>query len=190
MQNWLDHLLLRTSYLVTNWPSLNLFQSLREGWTNSYWKRQVLIYYPLGKSSEKPYGGWHPPPSPPSPLYVWGLKCKGVMNMGGKVGRLWRGLLWDTSTRRSHSAQITSPRVVRKSCLIHRFLSPLLHEQIQIHRRYSILEKTCSCNRIKLNYQATKKKIESTRKHRRLGSKFCDRLHYNYVTYSKTKKIH
>ena len=98
--------------------------------------------------------------------------------------------VWDTSTRRSHSAQITSPRVVGKSCLIHRFLSPLLHEQIQIHRRYSILEKTCSCNRIKLNYQATKKKIESTRKHRRLGSKFCDRLHHNYVTCSKTKKIH
>ena len=65
--------------------------------------------------------------------------------------------LWDTSTRRSHSAQITSPRVVSKSCLTHRFLSPLLHEQIQIHRRvrYSILEKTCSCNGIKLNYQAT-----------------------------------
>ena len=98
--------------------------------------------------------------------------------------------LWDTSTRRSYSAQITSPRVVGKSCLIHRFLSPLLHEQIQIHRRYSILEKTCSCNRIKLNYQATKKKIESTRKHRRLGSKFCDRLHHNYATCSKTKKIH
>ena len=96
--------------------------------------------------------------------------------------------MWDTSTRRSHSAQITSPRVVRKSCLIHRFLSPLLHEQIQIHRRYSILEKTCSCNRIKLNYQATKKKIESTRKHRRLGSKFCDRLHHNYVTCSKNKE--
>ena len=92
--------------------------------------------------------------------------------------------LWDTSTRRSYSAQITSPRVVRKSCLIHRFLSPLLHEQIQIHRRYSILEKTCSCNRIKLNYQATKKKIESTR------TNFCDRLHHNYVTCSKTKKIH
>ena len=101
---------------------------------------------------------------------------------------LW--LLWDTLMRRSHSAQTTSPRVVGKSCLIHRFLSPLLHEQIQIHRRYSILEKTCSCNRIKLNYQATKKKIESTRKHRRLGSKFCDRLHHNYVTCSKTKKIH
>ena len=97
---------------------------------------------------------------------------------------------WDTSTRRSHSAQITSPRIVGKSCLIHRSLSPLLHEQIQIHRRYSILKKTCSCNRIKLNYQATKKKIESTRKHRRLGSKFCGWLHHNYVTCSKTKKIH
>ena len=161
MQNLLDHLLLRTSYLVTNWPSLNLFQSLREGWTNSYWKRQVLIYYPLGKNSEKPYGGGIHLLPHPSPLYVRGLKCKGVMNMGGKVGRVGRGLLWDTSTRRSHSAQITSPRVVRKSCLIHRFLSPLLHEQIQIHRRYSILEKTCSCNRIKLNYQATKKRIHA-----------------------------
>ena len=93
--------------------------------------------------------------------------------------------MWDTSTRRSHSAQITSPRVVGKSCLIHRFLSPLLHEQIQIHRRYSILEKTCSCNRIKLNYQATKKKIESTRKHRRLGSKFGDRL---TTTMSRARK--
>ena len=57
-----------------------------------------------------------------------------------------------------------------------------------VHRRYSILEKTRSCNRIKLNYQATKKKIESTRKHRRLGSKFCDRLHHNYVTCSKNKE--
>ena len=70
--------------------------------------------------------------------------------------------MWDTSMIRSHSAQITSLRVVGKSCLIHRFLSLLLHLQLQIHRRYSILEKTCSCNRIKLNYQATKKKIEST----------------------------
>ena len=99
-----------------------------------------------------------------------------------------KGRLWDTWTRRSHSAQIPSPRVVRKSCLIHRFLSPLLHEQIQIHQRQSILEKTCSCNRIKLNYQATKKKIESTRKHRRLGSKFCDRLHHIYLTCSKNKE--
>ena len=42
-----------------------------------------------------------------------------------------KGRLWDTATRRSHSAQIPSPRVVCKSCLIHRFFSPLLHEQIQ-----------------------------------------------------------
>ena len=31
------------------WPSLNLSQIVREGWTNSYWKRQVLMFYPLGK---------------------------------------------------------------------------------------------------------------------------------------------
>ena len=30
--------------------------------------------------------------------------------------------------------------VISKSCLTHCFLSPLLQEQIQIHRRYSILE--------------------------------------------------
>ena len=40
----------------SNWPSLNLSQNVREGWTNSYWKRQVLTFYPLGKNSEKPYG--------------------------------------------------------------------------------------------------------------------------------------
>ena len=40
----------------------------------------------------------------------------------------------------THSVQISSPRVVSKSCLIHCFLSPLLQEQIQIHRRYSIHE--------------------------------------------------
>ena len=56
-QTWLDHLLFMTSYLVTiknnhsNWPSLNLSQNVREGWTNSYWKRQVLMFYPLGKPS-------------------------------------------------------------------------------------------------------------------------------------------
>ena len=130
------------------------------------------------------------PGGPGPPHFYTKLRAGGAKNL------FWRppppppyyGSVWDTSTRRSHSAQITSPRVVRKSCLIHRFLSPLLHEQIQIHRRYSILEKTCSCNRIKLNCQATKKKIESTRKHRRLGSKFCDRLHHNYVTCSKNKE--
>ena len=37
-----------------NWSLLNLPQNVREGWTNSYWKRQVLMFYPLGKNSEKP----------------------------------------------------------------------------------------------------------------------------------------
>ena len=41
----------------SNWPSLNLTQNLREGWTNNYWKRQELMFYPQGKNSEKPYGG-------------------------------------------------------------------------------------------------------------------------------------
>ena len=37
-----------------NWPSLNLTQNEREGWTNSYWKHQVVMFYPLGENSEKP----------------------------------------------------------------------------------------------------------------------------------------
>ena len=37
-----------------NWPSLNLTQNAREGWKNSYWKHQVLMFYLLGKNSEKP----------------------------------------------------------------------------------------------------------------------------------------
>ena len=32
------------------WPSLNLSKYLRGGWTNSYWKCQVLMFYPLGKN--------------------------------------------------------------------------------------------------------------------------------------------
>ena len=49
--------LLITSYLVTtqNWPSLNVTQIARKGWTNSYWKHQVLMLYPLGKNLEKPW---------------------------------------------------------------------------------------------------------------------------------------
>ena len=51
----------------SNWPSLNLSKKkVPKGWTNSYWKRQVLMFYPLGKNSKKPYGGSgiHPPPPP------------------------------------------------------------------------------------------------------------------------------
>ena len=33
----------------SNWPSLNLAQNLREEWTSGYWKRQVLLFYPLRK---------------------------------------------------------------------------------------------------------------------------------------------
>ena len=42
----------------SNWPSLNLSQNVRKGWINSYWKRQVLMFYFLGKNSEKSYGRW------------------------------------------------------------------------------------------------------------------------------------
>ena len=42
----------------SNWSSLNLSQNLLKGGANSYWKRQVLMFYPLGKNSETLYGGW------------------------------------------------------------------------------------------------------------------------------------
>ena len=48
-----------------NWPLLNLTQNAHEGWTNSYWKHQVLTFYPLGENSEKPYRVASAPPPPP-----------------------------------------------------------------------------------------------------------------------------
>ena len=44
---------------------------MREGWMNSYRKRQVLMFYPLGKNLENLMGGGGGE-CPPS-LYVWGL---------------------------------------------------------------------------------------------------------------------
>ena len=35
---------------------------MRKGWTNSYWKRQVLMFYPVGKKSKKPRGVASTPP--------------------------------------------------------------------------------------------------------------------------------
>ena len=39
------------------------------------------MFYPLGKNSEKPFGGWHslPPFPPPPTLYVQGLKNKKIL---------------------------------------------------------------------------------------------------------------
>ena len=53
----------------SNWPSLNSSQNLREGWTNSFWKRRVLMFYPLRKHSEKHYEGV----ASTAPFYVRGL---------------------------------------------------------------------------------------------------------------------
>ena len=36
-----------------NWPSLDLTQNAREGWTKTYAKHHVLMSYPLGENSEK-----------------------------------------------------------------------------------------------------------------------------------------
>ena len=50
----------------SNWPSLNLSQKVREGRTNNYWKRPVLMLYQL----KKPFGGCgiQAPPLSPHPL--------------------------------------------------------------------------------------------------------------------------
>ena len=56
----------------SNWPSLNLSQNVRERWTNIYWKRQVLMFYPLGKHWEKLYAGVASTAPAPNPLYVRG----------------------------------------------------------------------------------------------------------------------
>ena len=66
----------------SNWPSLNLTQNVGEGWTNSYKKRQVLMFNLLGK---KPT-----PPPPPFPFYVRGLShrdgiLKKVEDVPGKT---------------------------------------------------------------------------------------------------------
>ena len=74
----------------SNWPSLNLSQNVREGWTNSYWKRQVLMFYPLGKKLGKTVVGWHPAPHPlvrPRVKRIltvkkwWQSWCKNLLNL-------------------------------------------------------------------------------------------------------------
>ena len=54
----------------SNWLSQILSQNVRQWKTNTYWKRQGLMFDRLGKTLEKRKGGWLPPP--PS-LYVRGL---------------------------------------------------------------------------------------------------------------------
>jgi len=62
-QKWLDHLITYDviSRKHSNWPSLNLSQNVREGWTNSYWRKE--------KAQKNPRGGGAPPPPP----YVRGV---------------------------------------------------------------------------------------------------------------------
>ena len=52
-----------------NWSSLDMPQNGREGKTNSYWKRQVLMINRLGKKTQKNLRGCgiQQPPAPPPP---------------------------------------------------------------------------------------------------------------------------
>ena len=70
----------------SNWPSLNLSQNVRKGWTNSYWKRQVLMFYPLGKTQKNLCGGSihrHPPLVRP-----WVKPCRAGLETGRVKYRL------------------------------------------------------------------------------------------------------
>ena len=60
----------------SNWPSLNLSQNVREGWTNRYWKRHVLMFYPRGKKLKKNLGGSTPFPPP---CTYWGQRARKVI---------------------------------------------------------------------------------------------------------------
>ena len=70
--NWLDHLLLMMSYLLTIATDHKLVPKTARGMNEQLlWKRQVLMFYTLGKNRRnlmKGGGGWHLPP-PPSPLH-------------------------------------------------------------------------------------------------------------------------
>ena len=65
------------------WPSLNLSQNVRKGWTTSHWKRQVLMFYPLGKKTLKNLRGVASN-SPPPPLVRPRVKSPGE-GRGGEV---------------------------------------------------------------------------------------------------------
>ena len=126
-----------------------------------------------------------PAPPPPRSLQLPRTRYEPVVReRWGRVYHLSCGILRrEDHTRHKLLVDASLVNPVEFIVFFHRSFT-----QIQVHRRYSILEKTCSCNRIKLNYQATKKKIESTRKHRRLGSKFCDRLPTTMTRARKQRK--
>ena len=58
-----------------NWSSLDLPQNGREGKTNSYWKRQVLMINRLGKKKHRKtsegVASNNPPPLPPPPACMF-----------------------------------------------------------------------------------------------------------------------
>ena len=69
--NWLDHLLLMTSYLLTIATDDKLVPKTARGMNEQLlWKRQVLMFYTLGKNQRNLMGGggiYHPPPPPLPP---------------------------------------------------------------------------------------------------------------------------
>ena len=93
----------------SNWSTVTklVLSSLREGWMNSYWKRQVLMFYSLGKNSEKPYLGW--PTSPPGRFFL-------ALEVGAKKRALGTRLEGGISPFHS-TLLLVRPRVKRFYCL-------------------------------------------------------------------------
>ena len=81
--NWLDHLLLMTSYLLTIATDDKLVPKTARGMNEQLlWKRQVLMFYTLGKNQRNLMGGggiYHPP----SPLHVQGLIATSLLGNSG-----------------------------------------------------------------------------------------------------------
>ena len=54
-----------------NWPLLNSTQNAPVRWTNSYWTRQVLMFYPLRENSDQQnLRGWHQLPLAPPKVKI------------------------------------------------------------------------------------------------------------------------
>ena len=87
--NWLDHLLLMMSYLLTIATDHKLVPKTARGMNEQLlWKRQVLMFYTLGKNRRNLMtlggGGGHLPPPPlPSPLHVQGLIATSLLGNSG-----------------------------------------------------------------------------------------------------------
>ena len=95
--NWLDHLLLMMSYLLTIATDHKLVPKTARGMNEQLlWKRQVLMFYTLGKNRRNLMKrGGVASTTPPSPLHVQGLIATSLLgNSGYQTERNMVGAKW------------------------------------------------------------------------------------------------